>query len=38
VLIVLSAIAVMYLVERPGQRWMKRWMQNATPAMPPSIP
>jgi peptidoglycan/LPS O-acetylase OafA/YrhL len=38
VLIVLSAIAVMYLVERPGQRWMKRWMQNATPAMPPTVP
>jgi len=30
----------MYLVERPGQRCIKRWTHNigATPAMPPSVP
>jgi peptidoglycan/LPS O-acetylase OafA/YrhL len=39
VLIVGFAIAAMYLVERPGQRWIKRWMKGGpTPAMPPSIP
>jgi peptidoglycan/LPS O-acetylase OafA/YrhL len=40
VLIVVIAIAVMYLVERPGQRWIKRRTHSigATPAMPPSVP
>lgn len=39
-LLVVIAIAVMYLVERPGQRWIKRWTHGGTPApaMPPSIP
>ena len=30
VVIVGVAIAVMYLVERPGQRWIKRWTQSPT--------
>lgn len=39
VIIVSFAIAAMYLVERPGQRWIKRLTHGGpTPAMPPSIP
>jgi peptidoglycan/LPS O-acetylase OafA/YrhL len=37
-LLVLISIAVMYLVERPGQRWIKRWTHNLMPADPPSVP
>jgi peptidoglycan/LPS O-acetylase OafA/YrhL len=39
-LLVVISIAVMYLVERPGQRWIKRWTHSSTPApaMPPSVP
>lgn len=39
VIIVSFAIAAMYLVERPGQRLIKRLTHGGpTPAMPPSIP
>lgn len=38
-IIVAIAIATMYLVERPGQRLIKRWMHSApAPVMPPSVP
>jgi peptidoglycan/LPS O-acetylase OafA/YrhL len=37
-LLVLVSIAVMYLVERPGQRWIKRWTHVNTPALPTSVP
>jgi peptidoglycan/LPS O-acetylase OafA/YrhL len=42
VLIVGTAIAVMYLVERPGQRWIKRWTHQPQrfrdPAAPRTVP
>ncbi len=39
VLLVLAAIATMYLVERPGQRWLKRKMDLVSaPVAPPSVP
>jgi peptidoglycan/LPS O-acetylase OafA/YrhL len=39
IVIVTVAIATMYLVERPGQRWIKRLTHGGPgPAMPPSIP
>jgi len=39
IIIVSFAVAAMYLVERPGQRWIKRWLHGAPiPAMPPSVP
>jgi peptidoglycan/LPS O-acetylase OafA/YrhL len=39
IIIVSFAVAAMYLVERPGQRWIKRWLHGGpTPVMPPSIP
>jgi peptidoglycan/LPS O-acetylase OafA/YrhL len=42
VLIVGFAVAAMYLVERPGQRWIKRWTNQPQrfrePAMPPTAP
>ncbi|HEX6770723.1 MAG TPA: acyltransferase [Acidobacteriaceae bacterium] len=39
VIIVSFAVAAMYLVERPGQRWIRRWLHGGhTPAMPPSVP
>ena len=42
VLVVLIAVAVMYLVERPGQRLIKRWMhlppRLPDPLAPPSVP
>jgi peptidoglycan/LPS O-acetylase OafA/YrhL len=39
-LLVASAVGTMYLVERPGQRLVKRWMHLGTrvPAVPPSVP
>jgi peptidoglycan/LPS O-acetylase OafA/YrhL len=41
-LLVLISIAVMYLVERPGQRWIKRWTHQPQrfqePVSPPSVP
>jgi peptidoglycan/LPS O-acetylase OafA/YrhL len=41
-LVVLIAVAVMYLVERPGQRLIKRWMhlppRLPDPVAPPSVP
>jgi peptidoglycan/LPS O-acetylase OafA/YrhL len=39
VIIVSFAIATMYLVERPGQRLIKRWTHSTpAPAMRPSVP
>ena len=39
VLLVLFAVATMYLVERPGQRWIKRRLGLlATAPAPPSVP
>jgi peptidoglycan/LPS O-acetylase OafA/YrhL len=39
VLLVVFAIATMYLVERPGQRWVKRRLGlGPIPALPPSVP
>jgi peptidoglycan/LPS O-acetylase OafA/YrhL len=42
ILIVGFAVAAMYLVERPGQRWIKRWTHQPQrfrePAMPPTAP
>ena len=39
-LLVVAAVGTMYLVERPGQRWIKRRMRLTTPApaVPPSVP
>jgi peptidoglycan/LPS O-acetylase OafA/YrhL len=39
-LLVIAAIATMYLVERPGQRWIKRRFAAAAaaPAVPASVP
>ena len=38
-LLIVAAVATMYLVERPGQRWIKRRLGLlASPPLPPSVP